>query len=123
MSLISKPNAKHAASRAGAATTGVRSFRLLTAADADSIRESRRSVGEPILQPGDRVVLDGVMSCSREELQAGLLGHGYVPWPWVSRSVKLVVVADLGVSSANADRARLYGIPVIDEARLAELLH
>ena len=62
------------------------------------------------------------MSCSREEMQAGLLGHGYVPWPWVSKSVKLVVAADSSVSSPNVDRARLYGIPVVDEARLAELL-
>lgn len=73
------------------------------------------------LRPGDRVVLTGAMSRPRGAWERELRAHGFVPWSAVTRTVTLLVAADLDSRSGKARKARDYGIPIVDERTLAEL--
>lgn len=74
------------------------------------------------LQSGDLVVLTGDMIRPRAEIEADLVRAGYVPWNGVTKKVKLVVAADPDSMSGKAKKARDYGIPVVVESMLFELL-
>lgn len=76
----------------------------------------------PILRPGDLVVLTGEMTRGREEWEADLVDHGFVPWRAVTKKVRLVVAADPDSESGKARKARDYGIPIVNESTLAKLV-
>ncbi|MGV8883622.1 MAG: exonuclease domain-containing protein [Rhodoglobus sp.] len=74
------------------------------------------------LEAGDLVVLTGDMRRPREAIELDLIARGYVPWAGVTKKVKLVVAADPDSLSGKARKARDYGIPVVGERMLEELL-
>ena len=74
------------------------------------------------LELGDRIVLTGEMSRAREDWHIDLTARGYVPAPGVTKKVKLVVAADPDSLSGKARKARDYGIPVVSEHGLVQLL-
>jgi len=74
------------------------------------------------LEAGDLVVLTGDMRRPREVIESDLVARGYVPWSGVTKKVKLVVAADPDSLSGKARKARDYGIPVVGERMLEELL-
>jgi DNA polymerase-3 subunit epsilon len=74
------------------------------------------------LLPGDLIVLRGDMTRSREDWQRELRERGFVPWDAVTKKVKLVAAADPDSLSGKARKARDYGIPIVSEAGLADLL-
>jgi DNA polymerase-3 subunit epsilon len=74
------------------------------------------------LLPGDLIVLTGDMTRSREDWQRELRERGFVPWDAVTKKVKLVAAADPDSLSGKARKARDYGIPIVSEAGLADLL-
>ncbi|EAR24893.1 DNA polymerase III subunit epsilon [marine actinobacterium PHSC20C1] len=84
--------------------------------DAQGSRESFE------LAPGDLIVLTGEMSRTRDEIEATIVGFGFVPWRAVTKRVRLLVAADPDSLSGKARKARDYGIPVVDEAGLVRLL-
>ena len=71
---------------------------------------------------GDLVVLTGEMSRPREDWSLELEARGLVPWAAVTKKVKLVAAADPDSLSGKARKARDYGIPIVGEAGLVELL-
>jgi DNA polymerase-3 subunit epsilon len=71
------------------------------------------------LAPGDLIVLTGDMARSREHWQRELRERGFVPWDAVTKKVKLVAAAD---PDSLSDKARDYGIPIVSEAGLADVL-
>lgn len=77
---------------------------------------------EFVLEVGDLVVLTGEMSRQRSEWEQELSRRGIVPWPAVTKKVKLVVAADPDSLSGKARKARDYGIPIVDERALNRLL-
>ncbi len=74
------------------------------------------------LSPGDLVVLTGEMLRERSAWEADLREIGVVPHPSVTKKVKLVVAADPDSLSGKAKKARDYGIPIVGERWLEELL-
>ncbi|WP_333812380.1 exonuclease domain-containing protein [Timonella senegalensis] len=74
------------------------------------------------LTPGDLVVLTGEMSRPRSEIEADLVRAGYTPWNGVTKKVKLLITADPDSLSGKTKKAREYGIPVVVESALLELL-
>lgn len=74
------------------------------------------------LGPGDMVVFTGTMAESRDEWEQRAVAHGFVPWPSVTKRVKLVVAADPDSLSTKAKRARGYGIPIVDVDRFRAAL-
>lgn len=74
------------------------------------------------LAPGDLIVLTGDMARSREHWQCELRERGFVPWDAVTKKVKLVAAADPDSLSGKARKARDYGIPIVSEAGLADVL-
>lgn len=74
------------------------------------------------LEKGDLIVLTGDMQRPRELIEADLVSRGFVPWSGVTKKVKLVVAADPDSLSGKARKARDYGIPVVGERMLEELL-
>jgi DNA polymerase-3 subunit epsilon len=93
-------------------------------------RAAGESVVEPVetsstlfhLAPGDLIVLTGDMARSREDWQRELRERGFVPWDAVTKKVKLVAAADPDSLSGKARKARDYGIPIVSEAGLVDLL-
>lgn len=74
------------------------------------------------LVPGDLIVLTGDMARSRDEWQDELRERGFVPWDAVTKKVKLVAAADPDSLSGKARKARDYGIPIVSESGLSEML-
>ena len=74
------------------------------------------------LEPGDLVVLTGEMEREREDWEHELTARGYRPWRAVTKKVRLVVAADPDSLSGKARKARDYGIPIVDEKTLANLV-
>lgn len=74
------------------------------------------------LAPGDLVVFTGAMAESRDEWEQRAVAHGFVPWPSVTKRVKLVVAADPDSLSNKAKKARGYGIPIVDVDRFRAAL-
>jgi DNA polymerase-3 subunit epsilon len=75
-------------------------------------------VGRFELVAGDLIVLTGAMRRLRDEWYAILEDCGLLPWPAVTKKVKLVVAADGDSLSGKAAKARDYGIPIVDETWL-----
>jgi DNA polymerase-3 subunit epsilon len=74
------------------------------------------------LDPGDLVVFTGEMVRERSTWERDAAVAGLVPWPSVTKKVKLVVAADPDSLSGKARKARQYGIPIVSEAAFGELL-
>ncbi|WP_307026021.1 exonuclease domain-containing protein [Arthrobacter globiformis] len=74
------------------------------------------------LAAGDKVVLTGEMSRDRDDIAADLRAAGFVPHPAITKAVKLLVAADPDSLSGKAKKARSYGIPVVGEGYLPQLL-
>lgn len=75
------------------------------------------------LERGDRVVLTGEMTRPRSSWHEELVTYGYVPCDAVTKKVKLLVAADPDTLSGKAKKARDYGIPVVSEHGLVQLLN
>ena len=71
---------------------------------------------------GDMVVLTGEMRRERSAWEADLRECGFVPHPSITKNVKLVVAADPDSLSGKARKARDYGIPIVGEQWLADML-
>ena len=74
------------------------------------------------LVAGDYIVLTGDMLRPRDEWHGELQTRGFVPWAAVTKKVKLVAAADPDSLSGKARKARDYGIPIVGEQGLADLL-
>lgn len=74
------------------------------------------------LDPGSAVVLTGDMIRLRSEWEMILRELGYEPKSGVTKAVKLVVAADPDSLSGKARKARDYGIPIVGEAWLEQLV-
>jgi len=74
------------------------------------------------LQPGDLIVLTGEMSRPRSVIEAELISEGFVPWGAVTRRISVLVAADPDSLSGKARKARDYGIPVVSEQGLYDLI-
>lgn len=74
------------------------------------------------IAPGSIVVLTGAMSRPREQWEADLVAAGFRTASAVSKKVNLVVAADPDSLSGKARKARDYGIPVVGESFLSDLL-
>ncbi len=74
------------------------------------------------LTPGDMIVLTGQMERERSELEDLIVEAGFVPHSGVTKKVKLVVAADPDSLSGKARKARDYGIPVVSESYLLQLI-
>ena len=74
------------------------------------------------LEPGDLIVLTGDMVRDREDWHRELEARGFVPWTGVTKKVKLVAAADPDSLSGKARKARDYGIPIVGEQGLSDLL-
>lgn len=93
--------------------------------DAVSVLEASsgaRTVGGFVLSPGDLIVLTGDMTKSRDIWHEELIARGYMPWSAVTKKVKIVVAADPDSLSGKARKARDYGIPVVGESWLVDVL-
>lgn len=71
---------------------------------------------------GDYIVLTGDMVRTRDDWHGELQTRGFVPWSAVTKKVKLVAAADPDSLSGKARKARDYGIPIVGEQGLADLL-
>ena len=74
------------------------------------------------LASGDTVVLTGDMSRPRAHWETHLASLGYRTAGNVSKKTVIVAAADAETLSGKAKRARELGIPVITEAKLADLV-
>ena len=62
------------------------------------------------------------MQRDRAELEQLIIDAGYTPHSGVTKKVKLVVAADPDSLSGKARKARDYGIPVVSEDYLLQLI-
>jgi DNA polymerase III subunit epsilon len=74
------------------------------------------------IAPGSRIVLTGQLSRPKAEIAADLENAGYVVADSVTKKVALVVAADPDSMSGKAEKARKYGIPVVGEGFVGELV-
>lgn len=74
------------------------------------------------LEPGALVVLTGDMTRARGAWEAHLATCGYATAGNVSKKTALVAAADPETRSGKAKRAHELGIPVVSEAKLADLV-
>jgi DNA polymerase-3 subunit epsilon len=65
------------------------------------------------LERGDLIVFTGDMPEGREVWMQRASSHGWVPHPTVTKSVRLVVAADVNSLSGKAKKARGYNIPIM----------
>jgi DNA polymerase-3 subunit epsilon len=84
---------------------------------ADATKGARFSI-----EPGDTIVLTGDMSRSRPDWERHLAALGYRTAGSVSKKTAAVAAADAETLSGKAKRAHELGIPVITEAKLANLV-
>ena len=74
------------------------------------------------LATGDLVVLTGEMSEPRERIEKLLTDLGVVVKPGITKKTTLLVAADPDSLSGKAQKARQYGVPIVDEDGLRALL-
>lgn len=74
------------------------------------------------IQPGAVIVLTGTMSRERSELAGFLTEMHYIVAEGVTKKTDLVVAADPDSLSGKAAKARKYGIPVVKEQYLYEVI-
>lgn len=74
------------------------------------------------LAVGDRVTFTGAMTLPRGEWETRAVAAG-LDVGGVRRTSRLVVAADVRSRSGKARRAREIGVPIVDEATFARLLH
>lgn len=74
------------------------------------------------LQAGDELVLTGEMKRQRSEWKEILEARGLIVKGGVSKKVKLLIAADPDSLSGKAKKAREYGIPIVGEAWLEDLI-
>ncbi|WP_214105686.1 exonuclease domain-containing protein [Acrocarpospora catenulata] len=74
------------------------------------------------LNPGDLVVFTGEMDGGRESWEERARHASYVPHPYVTKKVRLVIAADPDTLSGKARKARTYGIPIITPTAFAGML-
>ncbi|OCI30534.1 DNA polymerase III PolC-type [Oerskovia enterophila] len=74
------------------------------------------------LARGDEIVLTGAMTRPRDEWEREARTAGLAPWPNVTKRTRVVIAADPDSLSGKARTARRYGIPVVSEGVLEELL-
>ncbi|MGW6004368.1 exonuclease domain-containing protein [Oerskovia enterophila] len=74
------------------------------------------------LAQGDEIVLTGAMTRPREDWEHEARTAGLTPWPNVTKRTRVVIAADPDSLSGKARTARRYGIPVVSESVLEELL-
>lgn len=74
------------------------------------------------LTAGDLVVLTGEMSEPRERIEQLLTDLGVVVKPGITKKTTLLVAADPDSLSGKAQKARQYGVPIVDEGGLRALL-
>ncbi|KRC33003.1 hypothetical protein ASE15_14980 [Oerskovia sp. Root22] len=74
------------------------------------------------LARGDEIVLTGAMTRPREDWEREARAAGLAPWPNVTKRTRVVIAADPDSLSGKARTARRYGIPVVSESVLEELL-
>ncbi|CAN5237993.1 hypothetical protein BH09ACT6_BH09ACT6_12980 [soil metagenome] len=74
------------------------------------------------LSPGDIIVLTGEMNQSREVWREVLTSRGFVVKNNVVKKTKLLVAADPDSMSGKARQARDYGVTVVNETGLQNLL-
>ncbi|KZM33685.1 DNA polymerase III PolC-type [Oerskovia enterophila] len=74
------------------------------------------------LARGDEIVLTGAMTRPREDWEREARAAGLSPWPNVTKRTRVVIAADPDSLSGKARTARRYGIPVVSENVLEELL-
>ncbi len=74
------------------------------------------------LVPGDLVAVAGETVRARAAWEQDLRDRGFVPAAAVTRQVRLVIAADVDVSTGRARKAREYGIPIVDERSFADLV-
>jgi len=89
---------------------------------AASIPPAAASLSSYSLATGDLIVLTGEMSRPRSEWEEHLIALGYKPHAAVTKKVRLVAAADPDSLSGKARKARDYGIPIVGEAWLVQLL-
>jgi len=101
----------------------------LSARSARSARAARSAATVSVVAPpaealatGDLVVLTGEMSEPRERMEQLLAGLGVVVKPGITKKTTLLVAADPDSLSGKAQKARQYGIPIVDEDGLRVLL-
>jgi DNA polymerase-3 subunit epsilon len=102
----------------------MQSFKTLPEPSSERAAASRghgNTLRNPQLSRGDVVVLTGVMSESRDILEARLIEAGFVVEPLVTKRTTLLVAADLDSLSGKARKARAYGIPIVGESAVAAL--
>ncbi len=80
----------------------------------DGTREARAEPRETLLQPGDRVVFTGTLRRPREDWISEITTAGLTTGA-ITKSTRVVVAADPDSLSGKAEKARAYGVPVIDE--------
>lgn len=73
------------------------------------------------LVPGDRITLTGDMAVERSVWEQRARNAGLTP-AGLAKSTKVLVAADPDSLSGKAQKARQYGIPVIDEATFGKLI-
>lgn len=91
-------------------------------ADAAARPTEPANARQRIVPPGSRVVLTGSMSRPRTDIATDLGAAGYDVASGVTKKVDLVVAADPDSMSGKAEKARKYGIPVVGEPFVVELL-
>ena len=72
--------------------------------------------------PGSLVVLTGDMSRARSDIEEQLARAGFTPHRAVTKKVALLVAADPDSLSGKAKKARDYGIPIVGEDYLWNVL-
>ncbi|MCB1029818.1 MAG: hypothetical protein KDA95_00685 [Acidimicrobiales bacterium] len=72
------------------------------------------------LREGDRIVFTGTLERPREEWIAELMNVGLVSGG-ISKSTRVVVTPDPDSLSGKAQKARSYGIPLVDEATFTRM--
>lgn len=82
--------------------------------------ESRPVTGK--IRPGSTLVLTGAMTRERSELSSFLTEMGYVVAERATKKTDLVIAADPDSLSGKAAKARQYGIPVVAENFLYDVL-
>ncbi|WP_436762855.1 exonuclease domain-containing protein [Streptosporangium sp. V21-05] len=75
------------------------------------------------LAAGDLVVFTGEMDGGRESWEARASRAGYVPYPNITKKVRLLVAADPDTLSGKARKARAYGIPIVTPDSFGGMLH
>lgn len=74
------------------------------------------------IRPGAMIVLTGTMTREQNELAGFLIEMGYKVGERATKKTDLVVAADPDSLSAKAAKARLYGIPVVTEQYLYDVI-